>query len=226
MKANDYSDAAIIIPVKNEPRNAIDYVIGDVLKNLPGASIIVIYKGDAEIGKKYLKRIMLIKQKSDGKGAACYEASRHVDRDIMCFIDGDKTYHAKDLRKLINEVRNGADLAIGNRMRNLKGSIMPFYIRFGNKMLTLMLNLLYGTNVKDSQTGLRAIRKGAFDLLDMRERYFGFEEEMLIKAKRKNLRISELPISYSAREGTSKQFKPIDGLKLLGILFKHLADSK
>ncbi len=226
MKADDYSDAAIIIPVKNEPRYAIDYVVEDILKNLPGASIIVIYKGHVEIGKKYLKRITLVKQKSDGKGAACYEASKYADRDIMCFIDGDKTYHAKDLRKLINEVRNGTDLAIGNRMRNLKGSIMPFYIRFGNKILTLTLNLLYGTNVKDSQTGLRAIRKSAFDLLNMSERYFGFEEEMLIKAKRKNLRISELPISYSAREGISKQFKPIDGLKLLGILFKHLADSK
>ncbi|MCL4373787.1 MAG: glycosyltransferase family 2 protein [Candidatus Marsarchaeota archaeon] len=222
----DYSDTTVIVPIKNEPEYAVESVVEDIMSNMKSCNIIVVYKGENVIKKSYPSTVMLLKQKSNGKGAACYEAEKLVDTPIVCFIDGDTTYSAQDLKKLIEEVRNGADLAIGNRMHDLNTRVMPKYVQTGNKILTAALNVMYGTHVKDSQTGLRAIKKGAFESLNMREQYFGFEEEMLIKAKRKNYNIVELPISYKVREGVSKQMKPVDGIKLLLILFRHLFDSK
>ncbi|MEM0149531.1 MAG: glycosyltransferase family 2 protein [Candidatus Micrarchaeaceae archaeon] len=223
---NDYSDSTVIIPIKNEPAAAINGVIRDIIANMPGAKIIVIYKGNNEVSKKYIGRLTLLMQKSDGKGAACYEAEKHVDTDIMCFIDGDSTYLASDLKKLVKLVRGGADIAIGNRLHNLSKKVMPSYVRFGNRVLSATLNILYGTHFKDSQTGLRAMRKDAFRLLKMTEKRFGFEEEMLIKAKRKNYTVAEIPIRYRMREGLSKQMKPLDGMKLMLILFRHLIEKE
>ncbi|MGC8652047.1 MAG: glycosyltransferase family 2 protein [Candidatus Micrarchaeia archaeon] len=225
MPKEDYSDTTVIVPVKNEPATAVSGVLSGIFKNLPSCSVIVIYKGKSIAGAGRSGNLTLIRQKSDGKGAACYEAVKYVDTPIMCIIDGDMTYSARDLRKLIAEVRNGADIAIGNRLHNLSTKIMPRYVQFGNRMLTTMLNVLYGTRFKDSQTGLRAMKKGAFESLNMTERRFGFEEEMLIRAKRKNYNVAELPIGYAVREGSSKQLKPLDGIKLMLILFKHLFDS-
>ncbi|MGC9190660.1 MAG: hypothetical protein ACP5FR_01980, partial [Candidatus Micrarchaeia archaeon] len=97
-------------------------------------------------------------------------------------------------------------------------------VLLGNRILTKALNIFYGTKIKDSQTGLRAIKRNVFNALKLTEPGFGFEEEMLIKAKRLGFSIKEIPIKYSEREGISKQMKPIDGVKLLLILIKHIFD--
>jgi len=223
-EADSYNDTTVIVPIKNEPAQAINGVLQDIIENMPSSKIIVIYKGASNVDNRYANKLLLIEQKGNGKGNACYEAAKHVHTEIMCFIDGDMTYSARDLKRLVAAVRNGADLAIGNRLYKLSTKVMPHYIQLGNSILTATLNLLYRTNFKDSQTGLRAMKKSAFLSLEMREQHFGFEEEMLIKAKRRNLKIIEMPISYSIREGQSKQMKPLDGIKLLLILFRHIFD--
>jgi glycosyltransferase involved in cell wall biosynthesis len=221
MNKYDYSDSTVIIPIKNEP--AVNLVISDIRANMPKAKIIVIYKGKNTVLRKYSKIVKILEQKSSGKGNACYEAVKKANTEIVCFIDGDATYHAADLARLVLLVRDGTDLAIGNRLSAIRSSkIMPRYVLIGNKVLTKALNLLYGTKVKDSQTGLRAVRRNAFNILKLTEPGFGFEEEMLLKAKRLGFSIKEIPISYSERKGVSKQMKPIDGIKLLLILIKHL----
>ncbi|MGC8495728.1 MAG: glycosyltransferase family 2 protein [Candidatus Micrarchaeia archaeon] len=220
---NDYSDSTVIVPIKDEP--AVNLVIKDIAKNMPKAKIMVIYKGNNTVWKRYSKTVKVIEQQSSGKGNACYEAVKKVNTEIVCFIDGDATYHAEDLAKLVSIIRNGADLAIGDRLSNIKNpKVMPRYVLLGNRILTKALNIFYGTKIKDSQTGLRAIKRNVFNALKLTEPGFGFEEEMLIKAKRLGFSIKEIPIKYSEREGISKQMKPIDGVKLLLILIKHIFD--
>lgn len=215
----NYKDTTVIIPVKNEP--AVASVINDVIKSLPGCSVIVIYKGN--INKLPRRRnLITIRQNGVGKGNACVQAAEHADGKILCLIDGDSTYSASDLKPLIQEVRKGAMLAIGNRFAHMEKNAMPPYVRFGNKLLTFTLNLLYGTRIYDSQSGIRAILKSAFNEAGITEQGFGIEEEMLIKVKRMGGKISEVPATYRKRVGESKQLKPLDGLKLELILFKLL----
>lgn len=215
----DYSDTTVLIPVKDEP--AVAKVTSDVFKNLPGCKVIIIHKGPlgAKISRKNL---VIMEQKSSGKGAACVQAVKHVNTKILCIIDGDDTYESRDLKKLVQLVRESADLALGNRFANIRPGAMPFYVRLGNHILTLSANLLYGMNIKDSQTGIRAMKKTTFDRLGIQETHFGFEEEMNIKAKQRGFKVVEIPTKYYIRTGSSKQFKLADGVKLFLINFKFL----
>ncbi|MCW6160099.1 MAG: glycosyltransferase family 2 protein [Candidatus Micrarchaeales archaeon] len=214
-----YADATIIVPVRDEP--AVGAVVRDIFKTVPGCKVIVIYKGSVDGLPKH-RRLIVMEQRDSGKGKAMVEAARHVTTPIMCFVDGDETYDTKDLIKVIEQVRQGADLALGARVRLGRGA-MTAKIRFGNGVLTFLANLFFGLRLKDSQTGLRAIRKQAFDKLHLRETHFGIEEEMNIMSRKRHLVIREVPISYYARKGTVAQHsKNVGGFKLLGVIFKLL----
>lgn len=218
----DYSDTTVIIPVKDEP--AVGAVARQVLKELKNCRVIVIYKDDADrhnVGFSD-KNMILIKQRGSGKGVACVQAAKRVDTKILCFIDGDATYDAKDLKKVVSLVRNGADMALGNRLYRLDREAMPAFIEFGNRVITQTANILYGLRLGDSQSGLRAIRKSAFDRLGLMEQFFGIETEMNVMSRKNGFKVVETPIAYHKRIGNSKQVKTLDGVKLLLLDFKFL----
>lgn len=216
----DYSDTTVVIPIKDEP--AVGKVARDVSDALPGCRIIVIYKGGPAPRLESVRNAAVVRQRGNGKGNACLQAAKLIGTDIMCFIDGDATYEAKDLRKVVAMVRDGADLALGNRLDGLDRRAMPAFIEFGNRVISGVANLLYFMRVEDTQTGLRALRKGVFDALGLGEQYFGIESEMTIKARKRGLKIAETPIKYYSRVGSSKQMKLIDGVRLLLLDFKFI----
>jgi hypothetical protein len=77
-------------------------------------------------------------------------------------------------------------------------------------------------SLKDSQTGLRAIRKNAIMKLDLQEPEFGIESEINIKSRKAGFKMAEAPIHYHARVGESQHMKLSGGIKLLLIDFKFL----
>ncbi len=218
----DYSDTTILIPVKDEP--AAGQVAREVLSKLAGAKVMVVYKG--ERGAMNLNftdpNMSTVEQTDSGKGTAVRRAIGQIGTPIFCLIDGDATYSVDDLPKVIGMVRDGADMALGNRFAHLDRKAMPFFIELGNRIITMVANLLYGMHLHDSQTGLRAIRKGSIERLELRESGFGIESELNIRARKAGLRIEETPISYAVRVGASKQMKLVDGIKLLLLDFKFL----
>jgi glycosyltransferase involved in cell wall biosynthesis len=218
----DYSDTTVMIPVKNEP--AAGRVARETLKKLNGCKVLVVYKGDRKIlGINFKdKRMRIVEQHDSGKGRGVRHALRFVNTKILCLIDGDATYSVDDLKKVIRMVRDGVDMAIGNRFENLDRKAMPFFIEFGNKIITATANLLYGMSINDSQTGLRAIRRSALMKLKLTEPGFGIESELNIKFRKAGFKIEETPIRYSVRVGTSKQMKLVDGIKLFLLDFKFL----
>lgn len=219
----DYSDTTVMIPVKDEP--AVTTVARSVLKNLPGCKVFVIYKGEKP--KLFKSRnLAVMKQAGSGKGFAVIQAAKAIHTKIMCLIDGDATYEVNDLKKLIKLVREGADMAIGNRLQKIDREAMPDFIVFGNTVITVVADLLYGMRIQDSQTGIRAIKKSVFDSIKFQEQYFGIETEMDVKMHKKGFKIVEIPTKYYKRIGESKQMKLIDGLKLLAIDFKFLSDDE
>ncbi|MDE1833317.1 MAG: glycosyltransferase [Candidatus Micrarchaeota archaeon] len=218
----DYSDTTVIIPVKDEP--AVGMVARQVLKELKNCKVIVIYKDEADRDNVGFsdRNMTVMRQKGSGKGVACVQAARKVKTDILCFIDGDATYEARDLKKAVALVRGGADMALGNRLNRLDREAMPAFIEVGNRIITQTANLLYGLRLTDSQSGLRAIRKGAFDRLQLSEQFFGIETEMNVMAIKNGFKVVETPIGYHKRIGSSKQVKTLDGVKLLLTDFKFL----
>ena len=82
---------------------------------------------------------------------------------------------------------------------------MPFLNRFvGNPILTGMLNVLFGVKVSDAHCGMRAIRRDQVPALDLHATGMEFASEMVFKAYRRGLNVSEIPIDYYPRTGDSK----------------------
>ncbi len=210
----DYGDTTVVIPVKDEP--ATEKVTRGVLKALPGCKVIVIYKG--ALAMKFTHRnLRIIKQKESGKGRGMVQAVKSVNTGIVCFVDGDDTYDARDLKKVVALVREGYDMVMGDRMSNIHNETMPLYVQFGNNVLTATENILFGLRLKDSQTGLRAMRTVCFRQLHLREPHFGIESEMNVKAKKSNFKMTEIPAKYYVRTGTAKHVKLSGGFRLFFI---------
>lgn len=220
----DFSDATVAIPALEE--KGLWQVVSKTYAALPGATIIVLWKGYNNKTPRFKEKgIITIKQESLGKGTVIMQIQKHryVKTPIICFIDGDATYEPMNLRPLIKMVREGkCDMALGNRLKRVDVETMPKFIQFGNKVITKVANIIYGMNISDSQTGIRAIRTDAFYSLDLTEKRFGTESEMNVKMSRMGYRLAEAPADYYVRVGHSKQMKVRDGIKLLLTDFKFI----
>jgi hypothetical protein len=119
--------------------------------------------------------------------------------------DADDTYPLNELGSFVERLANGDDLVIGSRFRGrIHRDAMPLLNRLGNPVLTGMLNLLFGVKVSDAHCGMRAIRRDALPALDLSSTGMEFASEMVFKAYRRNLSVSEIPIEYFPRTGESK----------------------
>jgi hypothetical protein len=82
---------------------------------------------------------------------------------------------------------------------------MPWLNRHvGNPILTGLLNVLFGVKISDAHCGMRAVRRDALTALDLHSTGMEFASEMVFKAFRRKLRVSEIPIDYYPRVGESK----------------------
>ena len=133
---------------------------------------------------------------NQGKGAAIQFAldyARASDYDAVVFLDGDGQHDPDDIGRLLPPVLKGeADLVLGVRQRST--SHMPAYRRAGQRVLDYLTAVGAMDSVTDSQCGFRALSRTAVESLDLAERAFGVESEMLIEAKAKSLRLAEVPI--------------------------------
>jgi len=166
----------------------------------------------------------VIRSEKLGYGNAYIEGFRHVHGDYVMILDGDLTYDPLEIPKFVEILRHGnADFVMGTRLKgNIKKGAMPALHRYvGNPLLTSMLNLLFKAGISDAHCGMRAMTKDAVKRLDLRAGGMEFASEMVIEALRKNLRILEVPITYSPRVGTSKLSSFSDGWRHLRFMMLY-----
>lgn len=156
----------------------------------------------------------VIKPQKLGYGNAYLAGFEQAEGDYIVLMDGDLTYDPKAIPDIIAILQSGNyDMVMGSR---LKGEILPgampvLHRYIGNPVLTWILNTLFSSSISDAHCGLRAIRKDALKKLNLRSGGMEFASEMLIEAVCKDLRIAEVPITYSPRKGLSKLHSFTDG---------------
>src|SRR2546426_7517042 len=103
-------------------------------------------------------------------------------------------------------LEHGMGLVLGTRFDGrIHAGAMPWSHRWiGNPVLTAMLNRMFGVHVSDAHCGMRAVRRSALQELDLHSKGMEFASEMVFKAFRRNLNVSEVPIDYFPRTGDSK----------------------
>jgi hypothetical protein len=111
---------------------------------------------------------------------------------------------------------------MGNRMKHIQPGAMPWLHRYiGNPVLSGILNLFFRTGVRDAHCGMRAVRRDVLPLLDLRTTGMEFASEMVVRAGKERLEITEIPIHYHPREGESKLSSWRDGWRHLRFLLVH-----
>ena len=127
--------------------------------------------------------------------------------------DADNTYDFFEIPALLAPLKQGVDLVIGSRFKGKinKGSMAPLHHYIGNPVLTWMINIIFNTRFSDTHSGYRAITHQALDRLNIKTGGMEFASEMLVMASKENLRIQEVPISYSSRVSPSKLHSFADG---------------
>jgi glycosyltransferase involved in cell wall biosynthesis len=218
---------SVVIPCLNEAENIEQCVCAalEALARMGGSGEVVVADngsedGSAELARKAGARVVLEPRRGYGSAyLAGFAASR--GRYIV-MVDADLTYDFNEIPRFVAALEEGAELAIGDRMDNIQPGAMPWLHRYiGNPILTGLLNLLFRTGVKDAHCGMRAVRRDALERLDLRTTGMEFASEMVIRASKEKLRITEFPIEYHPRGGESKLSSFRDGWRHLRFLLVH-----
>lgn len=150
---------------------------------------------------KYGARLYLHKC-NYGKGAALRTAQKHINGDIVLIQDADLEYDPKDYVKLVTPILDGsADVVYGSRLvGGTSTHPFPFFHYLGNKILSLLANVLYDCNLTDIQTCYKAFRADIFKELKIKSNRFDFDPEVTAKVLKRQIKIYEIPISYHRRD--------------------------
>jgi glycosyltransferase involved in cell wall biosynthesis len=228
MLMNDF--VSVILPCRNEEKT-IGACIRKIRKvfsdnKITGEIIVSDSSTDdsANIAMKLGAKV--IRHNKEGYGYAYSEGFKYSKGEIIIIGDADNTYDFEEISKLLSKAKDN-DIVIGSRLKgDIKKGAMPWlHRRIGNPMLSLLLRLLFGAKVSDTQSGFRLIRREAWKKLNQQTTGMEYASEMIIRAKKQNMRIAEVPISYYPRKnGTKSKLRSIrDGWKHLRfmLLYSH-----
>ena len=218
---------SVVIPCLNEAES-IETCVASALKVLDEHAIpgeVIVADNDSDDGSPLLASeagAIVVHEPERGYGSA-YLAGFAVARGrYIVMADADLTYDFEEIPHFIAELDKGADMVIGDRMKNIHPGAMPWHHRYiGNPLLSGFLNLLFKTGIDDAHCGMRALRRDRLRQLDLRTTGMEFASEMVIRAAKEKLVLAQFPIEYHPRGGESKLSSFRDGWRHLRFLLVH-----
>jgi glycosyltransferase involved in cell wall biosynthesis len=197
---------SIVVPVYNEAGT-----IHEVLRRLqalPHAKeIIVVDDGSLDGTRDVLRGLaggevrVFFHACNRGKGAAVRTGIARAQGDVVVIQDADLEYNPRDIPPLLAPIERGeADVVFGSRFIGGPHRVLNFWHYVGNKVLTLLSNMVTNLNLTDMETGYKVFRTEVLRRIEIESDRFGFEPEITAKVAQLRCRIYEHPISYSGRD--------------------------
>jgi glycosyltransferase involved in cell wall biosynthesis len=231
---------SIIIPAYNEEKRiapSLDSILNFFSTNTYQAEIVVVNDGSQDETENYvlsrseefrragLELRVLTNRPNRGKGYSVKRGIIESQGEVALFTDADLSSPITEAPKLIDPIiRNEADIVFGSRALNRKliGEKQPFYRDFGGRVFNFELRTITGLPFQDTQCGFKAFRRKeslpVFALQSIEG--FGFDPEILFIAKKRGLRLLEVPVIWNDVPGSKVGNYALASIKMTADLFQ------
>jgi glycosyltransferase involved in cell wall biosynthesis len=166
---------------------------------------------------------VLFHERNRGKGAALRTAFGQVTGDVIVIQDADLEYDPADYPNLLRPILDGkADVVFGSRFVGGEAHRVHFFWHMvGNRLLTLLSNMMTNLNLTDMETCYKVFRADVLKQLRIKSDRFDFEPEITAKVSKNRWRVYEVGISYAGRSyDEGKKITWRDGLAALWAIFR------
>jgi glycosyltransferase involved in cell wall biosynthesis len=200
---------SVVMPIFNEERT-LEEIVRRVLATKYEIDLVLVDDGSTDRSREIMKELeaehdgirCFYHERNQGKGAALSTGFKEVVGDVVVIQDADLEYDPQDYAILLYPIEEGhADVVYGSRFlggRYVRVHLFWHYV--GNRMLTLLSNMLTNLNLSDMETCYKAFRIDVARKLDIQSRSFAVEPEMTAKVARMGVRVYEVPIRYAGRD--------------------------
>ena len=221
---------AVLIPCYNE-EFTVAGVVSQFRAELPDADIYVFDNNstDRTVEEARAAGAQIFYEKRQGKGFVVQSMFRKVNADVYVMVDGDGTYPAPEVHRLIEPILNDeADIVVGSRLHRDANSQFKTPNRLGNRFFLYVLNYTLRASITDMLSGYRAFNRGFVKGVPLFGGGFETETELTIKALNRGFRIVEVPVNLTTRpEGSFSKIRIFrDGFLILNTLLALFRDYK
>lgn len=221
---------AILIPCFNEELT-IGPVIDQFRGELPEAKIYVFDNNstDRTVDCAREKGALILRERRQGKGYVVQTMFREINADIYVMVDGDGTYPAASVHKLLEPIINhDADMVVGSRLNASSQSHFRLMNRLGNNMFLWLTRGIFHARIEDMLSGYRVFNRSIVKQLPLLSGGFEIETELTIKALERGYRVIELPVDLGSRpEGSHSKIRHVrDGITIVNMILSLARDYK
>ncbi len=222
---------SVVMPIYNE-EETLEAIVRRVKRVAPDVELVAVDDGSRDGSRDILLRLeaeglvdrVLLHEHNRGKGAALSTGFRAAGGDIVIVQDADLEYDPAEYPWLLEPIlEDKADVVYGSRfMGGRPHRVLYYWHSVGNKLLTLMSNMVTNLNLTDMETCYKCFRREVLERLTVEERAFGVEPELTAKIALGGWRVYEVGISYAGRTyAEGKKITWRDGLSALRCIIRY-----
>jgi glycosyltransferase involved in cell wall biosynthesis len=223
-----FRSLTVVIPVYNERATVAEIIRRIRAVEIPlTLQVIVVDDGSSDGSDKVLQALedstvrVIRHTHNQGKGAAIRTGMEAMTGDLLLIQDADLEYDPDDWPRLLEPILKGkARVVYGSRFTGERKNMLPLHW-FGNRILSLVTNILYSSTLSDMETCYKLFDAEVLKGITLVSDRFEFEPEITAKVMRRGFRIYEVPISYAGREtNEGKKITWRDGFGAMAALIR------